>query len=86
MAQRMNVSISDDMREWLETESKRLSIPMSSLIIMALNAYITQQKTVQMVELANRKQNTTDIKAVLTREFLKIGYDLSWDGDTPIIK
>lgn len=52
MAQRMNISISDDMREWLEKESKRLSVPMSSLIIMALNTYITQQKTIEMVDLA----------------------------------
>lgn len=47
---RLNISLSSDMREWLEAESKRLGIPMSSLVIMALNTYITQQKTVQLTD------------------------------------
>lgn len=49
---RMNVAISDDMREWLEKESKRLGLPMSSLIVVALNTYINQQKTIEMMDFA----------------------------------
>ena len=48
----MNVAISDDMREWLEKESKRLGLPMSSLIVVALNTYINQQKTIEMMDFA----------------------------------
>ena len=47
---RLNIGLSSDMREWLEAESKRLGVPMSSLVIMALNTYITQQKTVQLTD------------------------------------
>lgn len=47
---RMNVSLSVDMRDWLEKESKRLGLPMSSLIVVALNTYITQQKTIELTD------------------------------------
>lgn len=47
---RMNVTLSEDMKEWLEGESKRLGVSMSSLIVIALNTYITQQKTVQLTD------------------------------------
>lgn len=47
---RMNVTLSEDMKEWLEGESKRLGVSMSSLIVFALNTYITQQKTVELTD------------------------------------
>ena len=47
---RMNVTLSEDMKDWLEGESKRLGVSMSSLIVIALNTYITQQKTVQLTD------------------------------------
>ena len=91
MAQRMNIAVSDDMREWLEGESKRLGMAMSAVILMALNTYINQQKTIEMADLAKRSRyelesSKNQMKSVLVSEFAKIGYDLSWNGDEPIIK
>lgn len=91
MSARMNITISDDMREWLEGESKRLGMAMSAVILMALNTYINQQKTIEMADLAKRSHydlvnSKNEMKSILTNEFAKIGYNLSWNGDAPIVK
>ena len=39
MAQRINITISDDLKLWLFEESKRKGIPQSTLVILALNDY-----------------------------------------------
>lgn len=49
---RMNVPITKDMRDWLKLESDKLGVPMSSLIIMALDSYITQKKACEMIDFA----------------------------------
>lgn len=37
MASRLNISVSDDMRKWLEEQAKMSGIPMSSFATMLLN-------------------------------------------------
>lgn len=48
MAQRMNVNVSDDIKAWLEAESKKTGLPQSTIILMGLKTYVDQQRMLEM--------------------------------------
>jgi hypothetical protein len=55
---RVNTNITEEINEWLNSESARTGVPKSSLILMALSQYKDQKNVMaQIPELLNAMQN-----------------------------
>lgn len=44
MGQRFNITISDELKQWLSDESKKTGIPQSTIAVIALNEYKERNK------------------------------------------
>ena len=84
MAKRLQVTLSDEMQEWVELESAKMGVSQSSIIVLGLKTYIDQQKAMSvmhdvkaLVDEVNRCE--VDFKEMLKECFKGAGYKLDYD-------
>ena len=47
---RMNIRVSDEIHEWFKVKSDKTGVSMSSLMFLALEAYVVNDKSMKVIE------------------------------------
>lgn len=47
---RVNINISDEMKDYFEKKSKETGVPQSALMVMAISEYLDQKKMINSIE------------------------------------
>lgn len=59
---RINISVGDDIKKWLEGESRKTGIPQSTLVLIGLKTYIDQQRMLDISLKIDEVQNQLNKK------------------------